>query len=228
MVLALALLLCNPGNSYAGETDTSVIYVVKRGDTLGGIALRYKISVKQLRRWNRLRGDKIFEGQRLELWPHSSSVCYVVRSGDTLSEIAAQCGVSLSTLRSLNHIYKDRIYPGQKIKFAKPLEKTEVVDEPFEYVVKKGDNLSTIAQRFDVGLSFLRQLNHLKHDRIYPGQRLQLRPSSLDEAVHVVRPGDTLSSIALKYRIKLSELMELNDIEGSKILVGQKLRLKTT
>jgi len=226
--LALVLLLCNPGNSYAGETDTSVIHIVKRGDTLSEIALTYKVSVKQLRRWNRLRGDKIFEGQRLELWPHSSSVCYVVRSGDTLSEIAAQCGVSLSILRRLNHIYKDRIYPGQKLKLAKPLEKTEAADETFEYVVKKGDNLSTIAQRFDVGLSFLRQLNHLKHDRIYPGQRLQLRPSSLDEAVYVVRPGDTLSSIALKYRIKLSELMELNDIVGSKILVGQKLRLKTT
>ncbi len=62
MVLALVLLLCNPGNSYAGETDTSVIHIVKRGDTLSEIALRYKISVKQLRRWNRLRGDKIFEG----------------------------------------------------------------------------------------------------------------------------------------------------------------------
>ncbi len=227
-VLALALLLCNPERSYAGKTDTPVIHVVKRGDTLSEIALTYKVSVGQLRRWNRLRVDKIFEGQRLELWPHGSSVCYVVRSGDTLSEIAAQCGVSLSTLRRLNHIFRDRIYPGQELKLARPSEKTEAADEPFEYVVKKGDNLSTIAQRFDVGLRLLRQLNRLKGDRIYPGQRLQLRPSSLDEAVHMVRPGDSLSSIALKYRIKLSELMELNDIEGSKILVGQKLRLKTT
>jgi len=228
-VLALALLLCNPESSYAaGKTDTPLIYIVKRGDTLSEIALIYKISVGQLRRWNSLRGDKIFEGQHLELWPHGSSICYIVRSGDTLSVIAVQCGVSLSTLRSLNHIYKDRIYPGQKLKLRQPPEKREAADEPFEHVVKKGDNLSTIAQRFDVGLGLLRQLNRLKGDRIYPGQRLQLRPSSLDEAVHMVRPGDTLSSIALKYRIKLSELMELNDIEGSKIFIGQKLRLKTT
>ena len=226
--LVLVLLWCNPTKSQAENSITPPIHVVKRGDTLSGIALRYKISVKQLRRWNRLRGDKVFEGQRLKLWPPDSSVCYVVRSGDTLSEIAAQCGVSLSTLRRLNHIYKDRIYPGQKIKLALSSEKTEVEDEPFEYVVKKGDNLSAVAQRFDVGLRLLRQLNHLKSDRIYPGQRLQLRPSSLDEAIYVVRPGETLSSIALKYRIKLPELVELNDIEGSKIFVGQKLRLKTT
>ena len=152
----------------------------------------------------------------------------MVRSGDTLSEIAVQCGVSLPTLRRLNNISKGRIYPEQKLKLGQSLEKAEPADEQFEYVVKKGDNLSTLAQRFDVGLRLLRQLNRLKGDRIYPGQLLQLRPSSLDEAVHMVRPGETLSSIALKYRIRVSELVTLNDIEGSKIFIGQKLRLKTT
>ncbi len=101
-------------------------------------------------------------------------------------------------------------------------------DEPFEYVVQKGDNLSVIAQRFSVGLNLLRQLNQLKSDRIQPGQKLQLRPSSLDEAVHIVRPGENLSSIALKYKMKLEDLVRINGIEGSKILVGQKLRLKIT
>ena len=65
-VLVLVLVYSNPENSYAEKKDTHLIYTVKRGDTLSGIALRYKISVKQLRRWNSLRGDKIFEGQRLD------------------------------------------------------------------------------------------------------------------------------------------------------------------
>ena len=110
-VLALSLLLCNPGNSYAGKTDSPVIYIVKRGDTLSEIALTYKVSVGQLRRWNRLRGDKIFEGQRLKLWPHGSSLYYVVRSGDTLSEIAAQCGVSIGD----DLEYADEITLGRSI-----------------------------------------------------------------------------------------------------------------
>jgi LysM repeat protein/N-acetylmuramoyl-L-alanine amidase len=215
-------------NIYAEREGASIIHVVKRGETLSGIALTYDVSVEELRQWNGLPGDRIFTGQRLEVRPSAPPTSYVVRSGDTLSEIAAQCQVPLSTLRRLNGIYKDRIYPGQELKLAVSLEKEAAPDEPFEYVVKKGDSLSTIARRFDIGVGLLRQLNRLKGDRIFPGQRLQLRPSSLDEAVHIVRSGDTLSSIALKYQTTVSELAKLNDIEGSRIFVGQELRLKAT
>ncbi len=226
--LALLMLWGNPMNSLAENGVTPHVHVVKHGDSLSEIALTYKVSVGQLRRWNSLHGDKILVGQRLELWSHGSSGCYVVESGDTLSEIAARCGIPISILRRSNHIYKDRIYPGQKLKLAMPVGESKPVDQEFEYVVKKGDNLSMIAQRFDVGLVLLHQLNRMEGDRIYPGQRLQLRPSSLDEAVHMVRPGETLSSIALKYRMTVSELAALNDIEGSTIYIGQELRLKAT
>jgi LysM repeat protein/N-acetylmuramoyl-L-alanine amidase len=211
------------------ETNEAVItHVVRGGETLSGIALSYEVSVEELRQWNGLSGDRILPGQRLEVRPAAPPTTYVVRSGDTLSEIAAQSQVPLSTLRRLNGIYKDRIYPGQELKLAVSPEKEAAPEEPFEYVVKKGDSLSAIARRFDTGMGLLRQLNRLKGDRIYPGQRLQLRPSSLDEAVHIVRSGDTLSSIALKYQTTVSELATLNDIEGSRIFVGQELRLKAT
>lgn len=280
--LILVQLWVQPGYSHAGEIHTPFTYVVKSGDTLSKIALHHRVSLLQLRRWNSLQADKIFEGQHLKLWPHSPPKWYVVRSGDTLSEIAIRFGIPISSLRRLNKTSEDRIYSGQKLKLHKlrgsvsvPLThvvrkgdtlwdiaqlyglsipdlkqlndlKSDTItpgmrlnitklpeegapeEEQFEYIVKRGDNLSTIAQRFDVGLNLLRQLNHLKGGLIYPGQRLQLRPSSLDEAVHVVRRGETLSSIALKYRVRLSELVDLNGIEGSKILIGQKLRLKTT
>jgi LysM repeat protein/N-acetylmuramoyl-L-alanine amidase len=215
-----------PTDSCAEGNGAAVTHVVKRGETLSGIALTYKVSVEQLRQWNNLHGDRIFAGQRLDVGPPASTASYVVRSGDTLSEIAAQCRVSLSTLRRLNQIYKDRIYPGQELKLAASPEKGTAPDETFEYVVKTGDNLSTIARSFDMGVGLLRQLNRLTDDRIYPGQRLQLRPSSLDEAVHIVRSGDTLSSIAPKYNMTVSDLAALNGIEGSTIFVGQELRLK--
>ena len=274
-----------------GETGSGSIYTVKKGDTLGEIALRSKVSLKDLRAWNKLSGDNIFEGQRLRI-ESSPPLFYVVQSGDTLSEIALQAGMPLTRLRQLNNISGDRLYTGQKLKLGavpdtvrKPsihvVEKgeslwdiaeeanlsvseikkrnhlkTDVITpgmtlrlsetaeeepeekeidekngedaEPFEYKVRPGDNLSTIAERFDVGVSLLRQLNGLKENRIFPGQTLQLRPSSLDEAVHVVRSGDTLSSIASKYRMKISDIKRINDIDGSRIVVGQELRLKAT
>ena len=276
-------------NVRAGETKSQFIYTVKKGDTLGGIALHHKVSIKALRKWNKLSGDKIFKGQRLRI-KSAPSRFYIVKSGDTLSEIALQSNIPISRLRKLNRISGDRIYTGQKLKLgsarapakrppihvvrkgealwdiarqynlsiseikkrnhlntdvitpgmslklceiaekeaAEKETAEEVEEELFEYKVKPGDNLSAIAQRFDVAVSLLRQLNGLKKNRIYPGQTLQLRPSSLDEAVYVVRSGETLSSIALKYRMNVSEIRRINDIDGSKIVVGQELRLKAT
>ena len=221
----------------AGKAEHQSVYMVRKGDTLGEIASQYKVSIKMLRKWNKLRGDRIFEGQRLQINSVPSGF-HIVKGGDTLSEIALQWNIPISRLRKLNHISGDRIYTGQKLKLgsARNPDKTpsikknaeEVEEEPFEYKVKSGDNLSAIAQRYDVAVSLIRQLNGLKKDQLYPGQTLQLKPSSLDEAVHVVRSGETLSSIALKYRMSVSEVKRINDIDGSKIVVGQELRLKAT
>ncbi|MEJ2025829.1 MAG: LysM peptidoglycan-binding domain-containing protein, partial [Deltaproteobacteria bacterium] len=219
-----------PSSQYTKRSFGPHVHVVKRGETLSGIALRYGVSIAQLRRWNGLRGDNILEGQHLQLWRKSTAKYYVVRAGDTLSEIAENYGVSISLLRRLNDISEDRIYAGQRLmlKSISDRRKTRKIStneeaEQFEYIVKKGDNLSKIGERFQVGLDLLRQLNSLKKDVIFPGQRLRLRPSSLEEPVHIVRPGETLSAIAAKYRIKLSDLVELNGIEGSKIMIGEEL-----
>ena len=99
-------------------------------------------------------------------------------------------------------------------------------EEPREYTVRRGDTLSKIALRFDVGLGFLRQLNKLKSDLIRPGQKLRLRASRLEEAVHVVKEDETLTEIARRYRVSVSQLQRLNGLVGDRILIGQKLRLK--
>ena len=98
--------------------------------------------------------------------------------------------------------------------------------EPLEYTVRSGDTLSEIAIRFDVGLRFLKRLNNLKSDTIRPGQKLRLRPTSQEEAVHVIQAGDTLSSIALHYRVSVNDIRRINGIRGDRIYIGQKLRLR--
>ena len=44
-------------------------HLVKRGETLFAVAVRYGLDVKQLRKWNRIKGNKIHSGQRLRLGP---------------------------------------------------------------------------------------------------------------------------------------------------------------
>ncbi len=45
-----------------------IYYKIKRGDTLGGIAQKYKVTVKQLQRWNNLKNANIREGKRLKIY----------------------------------------------------------------------------------------------------------------------------------------------------------------
>ena len=53
----------------AGYGSGDVIYYrVKSGDTLGGIALKYRVTVSQLKRWNGIRGTLIRTGQRLRIY----------------------------------------------------------------------------------------------------------------------------------------------------------------
>ena len=44
------------------------VYTVRRGDTLFGIALRYKVTTRDLKRWNKLKGDNVYVGQKLVIY----------------------------------------------------------------------------------------------------------------------------------------------------------------
>ncbi len=279
--LGVATLCGGHDRAYGADFSGPPIHVVRQGETLSEIALDYGVSVDALMSWNKLRGDTIFKGQKLQVGAHPLPDWYVVKSGDTLFEIALQFGISTRSIQQLNDLTRDRIYPGQRLRLRQApsqpkknvvhtvkeddtlwaiaqrygldvselkdlngLTKDTIIpgtrlvvseeiedsrDEPserFEYVVQDGDNLDTIGKEFDVGVGLLRRLNQIKGDRIYTGQKLQLRPSSLEEGVHVVRHGETLSTIATKYDVDLQELREINGIEDDKILSGQKLRLR--
>ena len=114
-------------------------HVVRRGDTLWDIARLYGVSVRDLKRWNNLRGNRIKPGDRLVVKPARSSkkskarskkkkskktsgkyITYRVRPGDTLYSIALRYGTSVRTLKRLNGIRSPRfLKPGQKLRIPK-------------------------------------------------------------------------------------------------------------
>lgn len=53
------------GEQFSGRKKT---YIVRSGDTLGGIALRYKVSVKNLKKWNNIKGTNIRIGQKIMIY----------------------------------------------------------------------------------------------------------------------------------------------------------------
>ena len=103
------------------------------------------------------------------------------------------------------------------------------------HVVKKGDTLSSISKRYSIKKELIIKANKLQDENyIYVGQNLKiignlLPDNSINEKrtyYHEIKRGETLTEIANKYNLTVSELIEINKIDNQKILmVGTKLKL---
>lgn len=94
------------------------IYKVRRGDTLGQIAERFDVSVRDIQSWNGIRGTTIYTNQELTLHTAASAPSpqfYKVQHGDNLAAIARRFGLTVTSLKRLNALNSDLIFPGQDL-----------------------------------------------------------------------------------------------------------------
>lgn len=222
------------------STGSHKIHAVSSGETLSSIARRYGVSVSALRTTNRISGNVIRPGQRLRI-PGTAgddlpaAVIYTVRQGDALSTIAQRFGTTVTKLKRANRLTNNTLRVGQRLEIpdAEPARAKREIEAPKSeiYVVRQGDTLSEIADRYGVGLSKLRAANGLRGNAIRIGQRLVIPATAkrLQEAAsaktHVVRSGDTLSAIARRYGTSVSAIQRANGMTGSSLRVGERLKL---
>ena len=187
---------------------------IARGDTLGGIARRYRTTVAVLKETNRLSSDRILAGRRLMVPTSTGNLdarrpsgtmrarfdasgppdpttgsTYRVRRGDSLSLIARNHDMSASQLAAWNGLSMNTVlHPGQKL------------------TVHRRNNGSAPAA------------SRTRNARSSNG--------SAPAVIHVVKHGDTLSHIAQRHGTTVLELAQFNRIKKSSILrPGQKLRV---
>ena len=98
-------------------------------------------------------------------------VTYTVRPGNTLYAIAQFFGTTVKELAQANGLIPPyTIYPGQELVI--PVEE---ITSPRYYVVRPGDTVITIADRYGLELDDILSLNRLENPNIiYPGQILRL------------------------------------------------------
>ncbi|MEC8244451.1 MAG: LysM peptidoglycan-binding domain-containing protein [Verrucomicrobiota bacterium] len=108
-----------------------ITHVVKKNETLGGIAQKYGVSTSALQVVNSITNPNLlFVGKKLKI-PSGNvkQINYVIQKGDSLGSISSRFGVKLSTLVELNNISRpDLIRIGQKIII--PLKGTSVKPNP--------------------------------------------------------------------------------------------------
>jgi LysM repeat protein len=165
----------------------------------------------------------------------------VVQPGQSLSQVAAAHGVSLQRLLTLNDIADpNRIFPGQRIRlypWRRPSDRRATL---VTHRVAYGETLTGIGAGFGTTVDALARRKHLADaSRIYVGQLLRISNgrgtarhgarsarSTPSYQTHVVRYGETLSEIAMRYRISVESIVVANSLtDPSFIRFGQQLNI---
>lgn len=144
----------------------TVTHKVKRGESLYKIARKYNTTISKIKRDNRLRRNRLFVGQKLQVRSSKKVSHYKVKRGDNLSEIASRMGLTLSKLKRINGLSSSKIFVGQKLKLDGDANRV--------YVVRRGDNLYRIARKFGVSVNKIVRANSLKGKTIFPKQKIIL------------------------------------------------------
>jgi membrane-bound lytic murein transglycosylase D len=109
------------------------------------------------------------------------------------------------------------------------------VPETTTHTVKQGESLGAIARKYGTSVSEIQRLNNMKGTTIRSGQRLTVRSTTrtgtaftgtqiaTNTNTHVVKSGETLGSIAARYRITLNEIKQWNSLSSNQIQAGQNL-----
>lgn len=236
-------------------SETSEIYIVKRGDTLYSIAKKYNTTPDIIVDVNNLNSINIFPGQELRIPINSNNtnvnkyINYTVVKGDSLYSIARKYNVTVDEIKSLNNLKSNLLSIGQVLKIpTSSIIDTEVTPTPPSsntniYIVKKGDTLYSIANKFGTTVSNIKELNNLTSNNLSIGQRLIIKSNNISGIegetecygtgytepvylIHTVKKGDNLYAIARKYDTTISKIVELNNLPNTNLSIGQELKIK--
>lgn len=173
---------------------------------------------------------------------------YIVKSGDNLIKIAKENKLYVADLKKWNNLKDANVKSGDKLRLTAPEENTnnEVVTseeknntETIVYTVKKGDNLSLIADKNKVTIADLKQWNDLSNNNVQAGDKLKIQKTSetvvevskkknkfQEQKSYIVQKGDSLFIISQKHKTTVAEIKKLNDLKDENIQPGMKLKVK--
>lgn len=152
-----------------------------------------------------------------------SQEIYTVKKGDSLWKIANKYNTTVEKLKSANNLKTNTLSVGQKLVIPSISVSPEVSDT---YIVQKGDSLWSIANKFNMTVSELKNLNNLTNNLLSIGQVLKIKDSySNGETTYTVQKGDSLWVIANKYGITTEELKSYNNLTSNLLSIGQVLKI---
>ena len=212
--------------------ETKPYYIVQKNDTLYSISRRFNIPVEEIKRINNLTSNNLQIGQKLYFDDNTQqdikTKTYIVQRGDTLYSIAFNNNTTVDEIKRINNLQNNNISINQELLI--PILEEEIIDEEEPiieeydiYKVKKNDSLWSIANKYNITIPDLLELNNLTDLTIYVDQELKVPKTNSNNNYYIVKKGDTLWSIAKENNISVDELKELNNLKDNLLTIGQQL-----
>ena len=138
---------------------------------------------------------------------------HTVSENDTIEKIAFRYGFSLREIEVAN-----AIYPGSR----KLVVGDKVVIPNRFHIVKEGQNLKTIAERYNLSATQLASYNNLEDENIILiGDKLLL-----PFFIHVTNENETIADIGKRYEREISELIEFNAFDKNTVILNENQLVK--
>ncbi|MDT0559301.1 LysM peptidoglycan-binding domain-containing protein [Ichthyenterobacterium sp. W332] len=230
-------------------------YIVSKGETKYGISKSFGISITALEELNPFIRNGLQAGHNLRVPSNGitntiseTNGTHVVAKGETLWRISQNYNMPIEELRQLN---KGRLN-GNLIEIGQILIVSDNKNTitPKTYLVKKGDTKFKLSKQFDLSITELETLNPQIKDVLRTGTLITLKkseentnknndttitisekpPNTITESeeLYVIKPKETLYSIAKKAGITTAQLIALNPKLETSVMAGDTIRLSST
>ncbi len=152
---------------------------------------------------------------------------YTVKPDDSLWKIARKFGTSIEKLKYANRLSGSIIRPGQRLKI--PTRGNVIY---VKHRIRPGENIYVLAKKYGTSIDEIKKANNLKGSLIIAGKTLSIpqRLSSVyvprdvpKKMSHKIIPGDTLSELALRYRVSVSQIKRWNNLSSTTLIAGRNL-----
>lgn len=211
----------------APSEEGEIIYTVKSGDSLYRIASLYNTTIDEIKSLNNLTSNTLSIGQKLKI-PGTSEessteyVTYTVVSGDSLYSIAKKYNTTANEIKEFNNLDSNLLSIGQILRIP---TSTSSESTYLNYTVVSGDNLYSIARRYNTTVDEIKTLNNLTSNTLSVGQTLKIPISTTNVQTYTVVSGDSLYSIAKKFNTTVNEIKSLNNLSSNLLSIGQILKI---
>lgn len=215
LIIFTVIFLCFTSAVFSQKT---IKHTVVEGESFYSIAKKYKVTESDIYKLNPKAKGTLLQLKTVLLIPNKNykaenkkkknttkndqpSQIHLVESGESLYKIAKKYGISLEKIKELNpNIKPEAIQIGDKIIVKVAEIEVEIANEESPIVVIQTDSKNSANQ--------------------------EECEDELGNKIHTVQKGETLFKIAKKYKIKLSDLKELNEEVVENLPVGYQLIIK--